>query len=77
MKKIFLRLTIFVLTASLAFAEAKNALLIANAAYPNAPLNTPIQEARGLKQTLEKLNFKVTLVENAEHVFEIMDENLL
>lgn len=66
MKKIFLRLTIFVLAASLVFSEAKNALLIANAAYPNAPLGTPLQEARGLKQTLERLNFKVTLVENAD-----------
>ena len=66
MKKIFLSLTIFVLAASLVFAEAKNALLIANAAYPNAPLGTPLQDARGLKQTLERLNFKVTLVENAD-----------
>lgn len=65
MKKLVLFFTaLFV--AAFAFSEAKNALLIANAAYPNAPLGTPLQEARGLKQTLERLNFNVTLVENAD-----------
>ncbi len=54
------------LAAPLAFAESRNALLIANAAYTNAPLSTPIQEARGLKQSLVKLGFNVTLVENVD-----------
>ena len=65
MKKIFLFAVCFFAVGFL-FAESRNALLIANAAYTNAPLSTPIQEARGLKQSLVKLGFNVTLVENAD-----------
>lgn len=70
MKKAFIVISalcacFFVAPGSLS-AESRNALLIANAAYTNAPLNTPIQEARGLKQSLLKLGFNVTLVENAD-----------
>ncbi|MBR0098779.1 MAG: SEL1-like repeat protein [Treponema sp.] len=47
------------------FAEARNALLIANSNYTNiSKLGTPINEARELKQTLVKLGFSVTTVEN-------------
>lgn len=47
------------------FSEARNALLIANSDYTNiSKLGTPINEARELKQTLVKLGFSVTTVEN-------------
>ncbi|MBO7124181.1 MAG: caspase family protein [Treponema sp.] len=59
-------LTLIIISPGFLFAESRNALLIANAAYTNAPLSTPIQEARGLKQSLVKLGFNVTLVENAD-----------
>lgn len=46
-------------------AEVRNALLIANAKYKNfGSLATPVNEAKELKKTLEKLGFTVTLVEN-------------
>ncbi len=64
--KIAVALFALVFFAPLLFGEERNALLIANAAYANAPLSTPIQEARGLRKSLEKLGFKVTLVENAD-----------
>lgn len=47
------------------FAESRNALLIANGKYKNfGSLTTPVSEAKSLKKALEKLDFKVTLVEN-------------
>ena len=48
-----------------AFSESRNALLIANGKYKNfGNLATPVSEAKDLKKALEKLDFKVTLVEN-------------
>lgn len=66
MKKTLALAAMIFAAANFLFAESRNALLIANAAYVNAPLSTPIQEARGLKQSLLKLGFNVTLVENAD-----------
>ena len=46
--------------------EAKYALLIANSNYKTfGSLATPVKEAEELKNTLEKLNFAVTIVEDA------------
>ncbi len=45
-------------------AEDRLALLIGNANYEIQPLNNPINDVRGLKTTLEALNFKVRLLEN-------------
>lgn len=55
----------FFVTSSL-FCEERNALLIANDKYPFGNLTNPVKEARGLRQSLEKLGFKVRLVENAD-----------
>lgn len=76
MKKLFVVLSLCFFAAGLLFAEAKNALLIANAAYGSAPLSTPIQESRGLKKTLEKLGFAVTIVENGgrERMLDALDD---
>lgn len=80
MKKLFIfavaLCACFFVAPSLMFAEAKNALLIANASYSTAPLSTPIQESRGLKKTLEKLGFAVTIVENGgrEKMLDALDD---
>lgn len=48
------------------WAEPRHALLIANNKYEAlSNLGTPVKEARDLKKVLERLNFKVILVENA------------
>jgi sulfatase modifying factor 1 len=47
-------------------AENKTALLIANGQYSNfSRLTTPVNEARQLKASLERLDFKVTLITDA------------
>lgn len=75
MKKNSFFLCITFLSFSL-FAEPRNALLIANAKYKTfSSLATPVKEARELKKTLEKLDFKVVLVENANR--EKMNDALL
>lgn len=48
------------------FSEERNALLIANDKYPFGNLANPVKEAKELKKTLEKLDFKVTVVENGD-----------
>ena len=60
MKKTLLLL----LLLTTARAEDRLALLIGNANYETQPLNNPINDVRGLKKTLEALNFKVRLLEN-------------
>lgn len=51
--------------ACAAYAESRNALLIANSKYEHfSSLKTPVNEARDLKATLEKIGFSVTLLEN-------------
>ena len=56
---------VMILLCALAFSEPRNALLIANGNYKAfGSLATPVKEARDLKATLEKLNFKVTILEN-------------
>ena len=76
MKKLFFLFAICAFATDFLFAEAKNALLIANAAYGSSPLSTPIQESRGLKKTLEKLGFAVTIVENGgrERMLDALDD---
>ena len=65
MKKLFLALAVFAL-APLLFAEARNALLIAEGKYKNfGSLATPESEAKNLKKALEKLNFDVKIIVNA------------
>ncbi len=64
-KNSFIILTLFTSLLSFAFSEPRNALLIANGNYKAfGSLATPIKEARELKETLEKLDFKVTILEN-------------
>lgn len=48
------------------FSEERNALLIANDKYPFGNLSNPVKEAKELKKPLEKLGFKVTVVENGD-----------
>ncbi|MBL8566771.1 MAG: SUMF1/EgtB/PvdO family nonheme iron enzyme [Hyphomicrobiaceae bacterium] len=43
---------------------AKFALLIGNSSYPNAPLKTPVNDAKLLAETLRKQNFKVDIKTN-------------
>ena len=65
MKKLFLALAVF-MAAPLLFAEARNALLIAEGKYKNfGSLATPENEAKNLKKALEKLNFDVKIIVNA------------
>ena len=64
MKKIVSLIFVMLLVLSL-FAEERNALLIANGKYQSfSSLATPASEARDLKKSLEKLGFKVTIIEN-------------
>ena len=64
MKKSYL-FFLFLILSFYVFGESRNALLIANAKYKNfGPLTTPVNEAKDLKKTLEKLGFTVTIVEN-------------
>lgn len=66
MKKRFLFVALAMMCAFCLFAEPRHALLIANNKYETlSNLGTPIKEARDLKKVLEKMNFKVTIVENA------------
>ena len=69
-KNVIFAVSLLFLITSTAFAqatsEAKHALLIANSNYKNfGSLATPVKEAEELKVTLEKLNFAVTIVEDA------------
>lgn len=72
--RLFITTTITLLFSFNLFAEPRNALLIANAKYETlGNLATPVQEAKDLKKTLEKLNFTVTIVENGSKE-KILDE---
>ena len=55
-----------VLTGHNAYAD-KYALVIGNNKYSEAPLSNPVNDARLMQQTLQKLGFKVTKLENAEY----------
>jgi uncharacterized caspase-like protein len=46
--------------------ETRTALVIGNAAYANARLKTPVQDANALAASLGRLGFKVRLEENAD-----------
>jgi hypothetical protein len=50
---------------AVAGAEHRAALVIGNAAYDNAPLRNPVNDARTMAATLQELGFKVTALENA------------
>jgi uncharacterized caspase-like protein len=47
--------------------ERRTALVIGNAAYPNAPLRHPVNDATDLAAALERLDFNVTLLRNATY----------
>ena len=65
MKEILSTLLFTILTIA-AFAESRNALLIANGKYKNfSSLANPVPEAEGLKKSLIELGFDVTIVTNA------------
>ena len=67
--QLVLALVLLVLLPSVASAEARIALLIGNQAY-NAkvgPLQTPYNDIILIGAALEKLNFKVTLVRDADY----------
>ena len=66
-RHLFLLLTLCAnILCSHAFAFDRRALLIANQTYNDkvGPLKNPVNDARRIKSVLEKLGFKVTLVEN-------------
>ena len=46
--------------------ETRIALVIGNANYLDSPLNNPVNDARLIATTLEKLDFEVILHENIE-----------
>src|SRR5437660_866105 len=46
--------------------ESRIALVIGNAAYKDAPLTNPTNDARDMATTLSQLGFSVTLKENAD-----------
>jgi len=51
-----------------AFAGKRMALIIGNAAYRNVPaLRNPINDARGVKEALEKIGFQAELVTDADY----------
>src|SRR5687767_13134777 len=43
----------------------RHALVIGNSAYRTLPLVNPVNDARAIAQTLEKLGFRVTQLENS------------
>jgi hypothetical protein len=45
--------------------EARVALVIGNAAYPDASLKNPVNDAKGVKEALERCKFQVTLLTDA------------
>ncbi|MDO9631563.1 MAG: caspase family protein [Humidesulfovibrio sp.] len=50
---------------SVAWAEARTALVIGNSSYPSAPLKNPANDAADMAAALGKLGFEVTLLKNA------------
>lgn len=46
--------------------DGRVALVIGNAAYPDAPLRNPVNDARALARTLRPLGFEVTVRENVD-----------
>ncbi len=64
MKKV---LTLFILFVSLGtFAQERIALIIGNADYQVSALKNALNDAQDITQALKDLDFKVTLVENAD-----------
>ena len=64
MKKL---LTIALLFLSLStFAQERIALIIGNAEYQVSALKNALNDAQDITKALEELDFKVTLVENAD-----------
>jgi hypothetical protein len=57
-----------------AHTQERIALVIGNADYQISPLNNPINDARDMASALKELDFKVTLVENANQL--IMGESI-
>ncbi len=60
---------LLLLTASLCgwAAERRVALVIGNAAYKEAPLGNPVNDATAMAQTLEEAGFTVRLLTNVDH----------
>jgi len=54
--------------------ESRLALVVGNQAYTDNPLQNPVKDARDIKSALEKLDFTVIYLENAD--FAAMDEAL-
>ncbi|MBQ3923147.1 MAG: caspase family protein, partial [Spirochaetales bacterium] len=70
--KRFIAIILFCIVTLSAFAEPRNALLIANGEYQKfSKLANPVSEARALAKSLQELGFEVNLVENAS--FETMN----
>ena len=59
-------LIIILLLSFNSFASDRIALVIGNDNYQTKPLKNSINDAKDLAATLEKLNFKVTLVTDAD-----------
>ena len=65
MLKKLLTLALLVLSLSV-FAQERFALVIGNADYQVSPLKNALNDAQDITQALEALDFKVTLLENAD-----------
>jgi len=63
--KNLLTLTLLILSLGV-FAQERIALVIGNADYEVSSLNNALNDAQDITQALENLDFKVTLVENAD-----------
>jgi uncharacterized caspase-like protein len=48
------------------YREPRSALVIGNSAYASSPLANPVNDAEAMARLLEKRNFKVTLIQNAD-----------
>jgi uncharacterized caspase-like protein len=53
-----------VATAAVAQVPARTALVVGNAAYRDAPLRNPVNDARAVAATLKQLGFTVAVREN-------------
>ena len=65
MLKKLLTLALLILSLSI-FAQERFALVIGNADYQVSPLRNALNDAQDITQALEALDFKVTLLENAD-----------
>jgi len=64
MPRVLVALCLLLFAASDAWAQARVALVMGNAAYPTAPLRNPVNDARAMRDALTKAGFEVLALEN-------------